>query len=174
MVIHRAVGSTADNDRPHTDQQTRTRSLSCAESQNLPLIRVIVEQILTPMRYLLTSLQRLCTMRRLTKEDVLKKYLFLSLLLVLFAVSAQAKRIDAFYDDAPPEACGAISADRACYYPVANYSSCQALAANGELCQQIINDPVTRWLRCASVAWSAYCQCNERTKVQSGTCVFTK
>lgn len=77
------------------------------------------------------------------------------------------------YDYASPDPCGAIEAGRPCYASKGNYASCTAIRGAGQMCQTRMADYLGN-RSCASVEYSAHCQCDNATTQVSGICTYMK
>jgi hypothetical protein len=112
---------------------------------------------------------------------------FVRLLLVafsmtLFAVVAQAQPPVDSQDDSPSTYtnCGEIDPNTPCYGTGGGtYTYCLARKANGQQCQDVVTFRTapgtmcqTGCNLCASVNYSASCQCKDDTLVKSGTCTY--
>lgn len=105
----------------------------------------------------------------------MKKSFRLFLVLSLFTLSGSAfalgtTSLTPWYADTPPDFCGPISGDRPCYVSTGVYIQCTAKGSEGQRCQKAVQDNGV-WV-CASVAYSAACQCNEATKQSTGSCQY--
>ena len=53
-----------------------------------------------------------------------------------------------------------------------NYISCQALGTQGQGCQSVVKDQIFGTVSCATVYYSAKCNCDPKTNQATGNCTY--
>jgi len=53
-----------------------------------------------------------------------------------------------------------------------NYLSCTAIGSQGQGCQSVVKDQYFGTVSCATVYYSAKCNCDPKTLTASGTCTY--
>ena len=53
-----------------------------------------------------------------------------------------------------------------------NYMSCTALGTQNQGCQSVVKDQLLGNVSCATVYYSAKCNCDPKTNVATGTCTY--
>ena len=53
-----------------------------------------------------------------------------------------------------------------------NYLSCTALGSQGQGCQAVVKDQATNVVSCATVYYSAKCNCDPKTLSATGNCTY--
>ena len=108
------------------------------------------------------------------KEEVfVKNIVRFSMVALVFVVSvaAQAVPLYPYYADTPPDFCGPISGDRACWISTGTYIQCTAKGTQTCQASEIVGG---KPVRCTSVQLSAGCQCDPATYKTTGYCTYYK